>query len=108
MATKKQELDRRVTLATGEAYRRVSFITQTFLEEVIAALVEVGSIELRGFGKIHLRKQRGTPPPGKRYGGKTGSTAPVHRFRICFSKSASLRKKIQLAKKEKHNGQIRR
>jgi len=108
VATKKQELDRKVTVATGEPYRRVSYITQAFLEEIITALVEVGSIELRGFGKIHLRKQRGTPPPGKRYGGKEPATAPLNRFRICFSKSASLRKKIQLAKKEKRHGQVRR
>jgi len=108
MPTKKRDLDTRITVATGEAFKRVSFITQTFLEEIVAALVKEGFVELRGFGKIALRRQRGTPPPAKRYGGKAPSAAPIHRFRVCFTKSASLRKKIQLAKKEKRNGQARR
>jgi nucleoid DNA-binding protein len=103
---KKRDLDRRITLATGETFKRVSFITQTFLEEIVEALVTEGSVDLRGFGRIALRKQKGTPPPGRRYGGKAPTTAPLHRFRICFTKSARLRKEIQLAKKEKRHGQV--
>lgn len=105
---KKRDLDQRVNLLTGEPYKRVSYITQTFLEEIVAALIKEGSVELRGFGKIHLRKQQGTPPPARRYGGKAPKTAPLQRFRVCFSKSARLRKEIQLAKKERHFGQARR
>lgn len=101
---KKLELDRKVTIETGEPFRLVSLVTQTFLEEIVNALVKDGVVELRGFGKIHLRKQCGTPPPGKRFGGKTPATAPVIRFKVCFSKAASLRKEIQLAKKVKHHG----
>lgn len=108
MPAKKRDLDTRVTLSTGEPFKRVSFITQTFLEEVVAALVKEGLVELRGFGKLALRKQRGTPPPAQRFGGKAPSTAPIYRFRVCFTKSASLRKKVQLAKKEKRNGKVRR
>ena len=108
MPTKKRDLDTRVTVATGETFKRVSFITQSFLEEVVSALVKEGLVELRGFGKITLRKQLGTPPPARRFGGSAPSAATLYRFRVCFTKAASLRKKIQLAKKEKRNGQARR
>lgn len=93
-------LDRKITHNTGEKLSRVSFITESFLEEMFSALVKGKLVELRGFGLMELRRQRGA-------GQLNGSGArqdDIPRFRVCFTKARRLRVEIHRNYKEKHRG----
>lgn len=102
LRTTKASIDRKITHDTGENHRRVSFITESFLEELFAALVKGRLVELRGFGLIELKKQGGAgqlkSPSAK------NEDAP--RFRVCFTKARRLRVEIHRKYKEKHRGEI--
>lgn len=103
----KRELDTLVARMTGEPIRKVSYITETFFEELADALSSGGPVQIRGFGEFSLKKQRGVPPEGALKNGGT-STRKDHgiRFRVCFTKSAGLRREIWRKFKEKHHGKV--
>lgn len=105
---RKSDLDKRVVQATGAKSSLVSFITESFIEEIVDALSDGKSVEIPRFGKMCVKKQRGTAPPKEPFGGGPRSTDPGIRFRVCFSKSRLLRTEVWRKYKEKQFGKARR
>lgn len=85
----KAEIDHRVAVELGIPYKRISLITDTFVEELNNAIVEANGFHLTGLGKLVLHFEGGslnvTPE---------GTTAPM-RAKLYFTKSLILKEQIE-------------
>lgn len=85
----KSEIDHRVAIELGLPHKRVSLITDTFVEELGNAIVEANGFHLVGLGKLVLHFEGGSLNVVPE-----GTTAPM-RTKLYFTKSISLKNQIE-------------
>jgi nucleoid DNA-binding protein len=85
----KAELDNRVAVALGLPSKRVSAVTDAFIDELCASVVEHGGFHLTGLGKLVLNIERGANQLGK------DVPPDSMRIRLYFTKSRTLKEQIE-------------
>lgn len=102
----KPELDRRTAADIGMAVDQVSFVTTTFIENLMDAMAEHGVVRIYGFGRFKLTWQGGSPPPTKRFGKQQSKEGQLRTMRVYFTKARGFTKAIK--ERQVPHGQTRR
>lgn len=95
MIITKHELIRRVRLRTGSTVPETTNIVHAFLAELNLALIRHDTVQIRHWGRWHIRHKKGQ----NRRNPKTGNKlwVPAH-FRVVFKACEKLHKLIQPVK----------